>query len=229
MHQRCRLNDDGLAFPGKDPTHESDMELTNRISSFRNRSRARPVERFGHPDFQLEARWNRSVASFLETAKSWQCGSLDHPPSARKPSSRRRYGEGGAVDPRCDVDTYLKAAEQHGVRIHHIFETTHLHADFVSGPEELAARAGAKGYIGPKSRAAVRHVEVHEGFELHVGSDRRYVVFWAILAVDTRVRTWNRCCTDVGRCRTYGFWSDPTGLVVGNSFQETGLPVLMCS
>jgi glyoxylase-like metal-dependent hydrolase (beta-lactamase superfamily II) len=30
------------------------------------------------------------------------------------------------------VDIYLRAAEQQGVQIKHIFET-HLHADFVSG------------------------------------------------------------------------------------------------
>ena len=47
-------------------------------------------------------------------------------------------GEAVVVDPQRDVDIYLRAAEQHGLRIHHIFET-HLHADFVSGHRELAA------------------------------------------------------------------------------------------
>jgi len=81
--------------------------------------------------------------------------------------------EGAAVvvDPQRDVDIYLKAAEQHGVRIHHIFET-HLHADFVSGHRELAARTGAKIYIGPNGRATVPHAEVHEGFELRMGTMR---------------------------------------------------------
>lgn len=52
-------------------------------------------------------------------------------------------GEAVVVDPQRDVDIYLKAAEQHGVRIQHIFET-HLHADFVSGHKELAARTGPR-------------------------------------------------------------------------------------
>lgn len=80
-------------------------------------------------------------------------------------------GEAVIVDPQRDVDIYLKAAEQHGLRIHHIFET-HLHADFVSGHQELAARTGAKIYIGPNGRATVPHAEVREGFDLRVGRMR---------------------------------------------------------
>jgi len=80
-------------------------------------------------------------------------------------------GEAVVVDPERDVDMYLKAAEQHGLRIHHIFET-HLHADFVSGHQELAARTGAKIYIGPNGRATVPHAEVQDGFELRVGDMR---------------------------------------------------------
>ncbi len=80
-------------------------------------------------------------------------------------------GEAIVVDPQRDVDIYLKAAEQHGVQIKHIFET-HLHADFVSGHMELAARTGAKIYIGPNGGAKIPHVEVHDGFELRVGNVR---------------------------------------------------------
>jgi hydroxyacylglutathione hydrolase len=80
-------------------------------------------------------------------------------------------GEAVVVDPQRDVDIYLKAAEQHGLRIQHIFET-HLHADFVSGHQELAARTGAKIYIGPDGRATVPHSEVRDGFELRVGNMR---------------------------------------------------------
>jgi glyoxylase-like metal-dependent hydrolase (beta-lactamase superfamily II) len=80
-------------------------------------------------------------------------------------------GEAVVVDPQRDVDIYLKAAQQHGLRIHHIFET-HLHADFVSGHQELAARTGAKIYIGPNGRATVPHAEVRDGFELRVGNMR---------------------------------------------------------
>jgi hydroxyacylglutathione hydrolase len=77
-------------------------------------------------------------------------------------------GEAVVVDPQRDVDTYLKAAEEHGVKIRHIFET-HLHADFVSGHKELAARTGAKIYIGARAGAKFPHVDVQDGFELRVG------------------------------------------------------------
>jgi len=77
-------------------------------------------------------------------------------------------GEAIVVDPQRDVDIYLKAAEQQKVKIRHIFET-HLHADFVSGHKELAARTGARIYIGPNGGAQIPHVEVHDGFELRVG------------------------------------------------------------
>jgi hydroxyacylglutathione hydrolase len=80
-------------------------------------------------------------------------------------------GEAVVIDPQRDVDVYLNAAREHGLRIRHIFET-HLHADFVSGHKELAARTGAKIYIGPNAGATVPHVEVRDGFELRVGKMR---------------------------------------------------------
>ena len=80
-------------------------------------------------------------------------------------------GEAIVVDPQRDVDLYLKAAEEHGLIIRHIFET-HLHADFVSGHKELAARTGAKIYFGAQAGATFAHVAVHDGFELQVGKLR---------------------------------------------------------
>src|SRR5579864_5937650 len=77
-------------------------------------------------------------------------------------------GEAVVVDPQRDVDLYLKAATEHGFVIRHIFET-HLHADFVSGHKELAARTGAKIYMGAQAGATFSHVDVHDGFELKFG------------------------------------------------------------
>jgi hydroxyacylglutathione hydrolase len=77
-------------------------------------------------------------------------------------------GEAIVIDPQRDVDVYLKAAEDHGAKILHIFET-HLHADFVSGHKELAARTGAKIYIGANADAKFPHVAVRDGFELRAG------------------------------------------------------------
>jgi hydroxyacylglutathione hydrolase len=77
-------------------------------------------------------------------------------------------GEAVVVDPQRDVELYLTAAAQHGVTIQHIFES-HLHADFISGHKELAARTGAKIYIGAQAGATFPHVPVGDGFELKFG------------------------------------------------------------
>ncbi len=77
-------------------------------------------------------------------------------------------GEAVVVDPQRDVDLYLKAATEHGLAIRHIFET-HLHADFVSGHKELAARTGAKIYMGAQAGAKFAHVPVGDRFELKFG------------------------------------------------------------
>jgi len=50
------------------------------------------------------------------------------------------------VDPNRRVDQYIAAAESEGLRITAVTET-HIHADFVSGLRELAARTGATMYL----------------------------------------------------------------------------------
>jgi hydroxyacylglutathione hydrolase len=80
-------------------------------------------------------------------------------------------GEAAVVDPQRDVDIYLKVAEEQNLKIRHIFET-HLHADFVSGHKELAARTGAKIYIGAQANAEFPHVPLTDGFEVKNGAVR---------------------------------------------------------
>ena len=77
-------------------------------------------------------------------------------------------GIAAVVDPQRDIGIYLKAAEERGLKIAHIFET-HLHADFVSGHKELAQRTGAKIYIGQRAGAKFPHVPLREGFSLQFG------------------------------------------------------------
>jgi len=80
-------------------------------------------------------------------------------------------GDATVVDPQRDVEIYIEAAQKQQLQIRHIFET-HLHADFVSGHKELAARTGATIYIGKAAGATFPHVAVSDGFELHVGKLR---------------------------------------------------------
>jgi glyoxylase-like metal-dependent hydrolase (beta-lactamase superfamily II)/rhodanese-related sulfurtransferase len=55
------------------------------------------------------------------------------------------------------------------LRIKYILET-HLHADFVSGYQELAERTGAQIVFGHRAGAAVPHLAVKENDELKVGA-----------------------------------------------------------
>ncbi|MDQ6891154.1 MAG: MBL fold metallo-hydrolase [Acidobacteriota bacterium] len=77
-------------------------------------------------------------------------------------------GEAAVIDPRRDVDEYLEEARRKGLTIRHVIET-HLHADFVSGHRELAARTGARIYIGAKAGAKFEHVPVRDGDEISFG------------------------------------------------------------
>ena len=80
-------------------------------------------------------------------------------------------GVAAVIDPQRDVDIYLDAAAQRGLKIEHIVET-HLHADFVSGHHELAGRTGARIYLGKDSGAAFPHTAVKDGDSLQFGKCR---------------------------------------------------------
>ncbi len=77
-------------------------------------------------------------------------------------------GDAAVVDPQRDVAEYLKEAADHDLKIKYIIET-HLHADFVSGHQELAARTGATIVFGSKANAAFAHHGVKDGDELMLG------------------------------------------------------------
>ncbi len=51
-------------------------------------------------------------------------------------------GQALVIDPNRDVEPYLKVSASERLKITHVTET-HIHADFVSGTRELAARTGA--------------------------------------------------------------------------------------
>lgn len=78
-------------------------------------------------------------------------------------------GAAAVVDPQRDVQIYLDAAKEHGLKIEHIIET-HLHADFVSGHRELAERTGAAIYLGEGSGATFPHKAVRQGDEVGLGT-----------------------------------------------------------
>ena len=80
-----------------------------------------------------------------------------------------RSGVCAVIDPRRDVGAYLVLAAQHQLRITHILET-HIHADFVSGSRELAARTGASIYVGASDDYGFEAHMLHDGDRIRVGA-----------------------------------------------------------
>jgi glyoxylase-like metal-dependent hydrolase (beta-lactamase superfamily II) len=77
-------------------------------------------------------------------------------------------GDAAVVDPQRDVDQYIAEAEAQGLKIKYVIET-HLHADFVSGHRELAARTGADIIFGSEAGATFPHRAVKDGEEIRLG------------------------------------------------------------
>jgi hydroxyacylglutathione hydrolase len=85
----------------------------------------------------------------------------------------RSRGQAAVIDPRRDVDIYLELARKHGLTITHAVET-HIHADFVSGSRELAARTGtARIYVSVEGDA-------HYGFPHEPLRDRSRLELGAV-------------------------------------------------
>ena len=78
-------------------------------------------------------------------------------------------GEAAVVDPQRDVDEYLAEASANGLQIKYVIET-HLHADFVSGHQEIADRTGAQIIFGEKAGVEFAHRAVRDGEELRMGN-----------------------------------------------------------
>lgn len=66
------------------------------------------------------------------------------------------------IDPARDVDFYIQAAKEQGMKITHILET-HLHADFISGHLDLAEKTKAKIYAPKSGDCKFKHVKLKEG------------------------------------------------------------------
>ena len=77
-------------------------------------------------------------------------------------------GRAVVVDPRRDVEIYLDDAEAHGLRIERVIET-HIHADFLSGHLELAAKTGAAVSYGEGADVDFPIEPLRDGEQLRLG------------------------------------------------------------
>jgi rhodanese-related sulfurtransferase/glyoxylase-like metal-dependent hydrolase (beta-lactamase superfamily II) len=77
-------------------------------------------------------------------------------------------GRAVVVDPRRDIAVYVDEAEQRGLLIERVIET-HLHADFLSGHLELAARTGAAISFGEGAEVEFPVELLSDGQRLSLG------------------------------------------------------------
>ena len=77
-------------------------------------------------------------------------------------------GEACVIDPQRDVEEYLTELESQGLKLKYIIET-HLHADFVSGHNELAQKTGAEIVFSHKARVELPHIAAQDGQKLRLG------------------------------------------------------------
>lgn len=78
-------------------------------------------------------------------------------------------GRAVLVDPRRDIDDYLRDAEAAGLRIELIIET-HFHADFLSGHLELARATGATIAFGETARTGYPIRRLRDGERIYLGA-----------------------------------------------------------
>lgn len=85
-------------------------------------------------------------------------------------------GAAAVIDPDRDVQKYLNAANERGMKITHIIET-HLHADHVSGNTDLAALTGAEIYVHEAAQAEFPHHKLTGGNTITLGNVELQVRF----------------------------------------------------
>ncbi len=87
----------------------------------------------------------------------------------------QKTGESLVIDPVRDVQTYLGRTAREGLRVTHVTET-HIHADYLSGSRELAARTGAQLLLSDEGNAdwkyAFAATPLHHGDTFMVGNLR---------------------------------------------------------
>lgn len=86
-----------------------------------------------------------------------------------------RTGEALVVDPNRDVQQYLDVTQKEGLRVTHVTET-HIHADFVSGSRELAARSGARLFLSAEGGRDWQYAFARESSATLVKDGDRFMV-----------------------------------------------------
>ena len=79
--------------------------------------------------------------------------------------------EAAVIDPKWEIEDYLRIAEENGFRISHVLET-HNHADHLSGKGRLVEATGAKVYVSKDAGVEYDHEPLEDGDVIEVGDVR---------------------------------------------------------
>ena len=77
-------------------------------------------------------------------------------------------GEAAVIDPKWEVEDYLRLAEEHGFAVTHVLET-HNHADHVSGKGRLAKATGATIHVPAAAGVEFAHEPLADGDQIRFG------------------------------------------------------------
>ena len=80
-------------------------------------------------------------------------------------------GEAAIIDPKWEIEDYLRIAEENSFRVSHILET-HNHADHLSGHGRLQEATGATIHVSKDAGVKYEHEPLSEGDAVEVGSTR---------------------------------------------------------
>ncbi len=78
-------------------------------------------------------------------------------------------GKAVVVDPKRDVDDYVQICDEHGMKIIAVIDT-HIHADHISGAQELRAQTGADIFVHESAEVAYKHKSFRDGSRLELGN-----------------------------------------------------------
>jgi hydroxyacylglutathione hydrolase len=135
-------------------------------------------------------------------------------------------GSAVVIDPCRAVDQYITAAEREGLRITDVTET-HIHADFVSGLRELAARTGAVMHLSACGGEAWQYgFRSEPGVRLLADGDGFRAGMVELRAVHTPGHTPEHLCFLVTDTASAG---EPMGIVTGDFVfvNDVGRPDLL--
>ncbi len=80
------------------------------------------------------------------------------------------------IDPKRDIQDYLDIAKNEGMQITHVIET-HIHADHVSGNQELRSLTGADIYLYESAPVTFEHKSLKEGDIINLGAAKLEVIY----------------------------------------------------